>query len=178
VKITPPAGRVYLDVDGNRIINVTGLNLSDFCITQDAGQYSVGERFDDPPFADLPTQGSGGDVTFTEPGEYTLESPTDTATITVEEQPFDPSLVDSTCSITAPDIVTPGDQVTLTATVSNGNGSSAPVTVTFSFGSDEETTGISVPANGSSEASVTFVPDEPGQYSPEVVHTVEMNQPA
>lgn len=120
-----------------------------------------------------------GEIVFEEPGEYTISASgsssgssfSDSQTITIT-QPFDASLVDSSCSITAPDTVTPGDTVTLTATISNGNSDSGDVEVTFSFGSATETVQTTAPANGSAEATAEFVPEEPGEFTPSVDHTV------
>lgn len=163
-----PAGRVYLDIDGYRVTNVTGLHLRDFCIDQSAGQYSVGEQFEVPPFADLPEDGSGGAVTFTEPGTYTLSTPTDSKTITVEEAPFEQSAVSVTCSGSLPAEITVGDEIEIAAEVVNNNDSQAGVVVGFAVGGTSTTKIVNVSANDSEVVSDTFEAASTGDISPTV----------
>mgnify|MGYP000485782263 CR=1 FL=1 len=151
-----PAGRVYLDIDDYRVTNVTGLQLKDFCINQSAGQYSVGEQFEVPPFADLPTDRGGGDVTFTEPGTYTLSTPTDSQTITVEGVPFEQSAVSVNCSGSLPTEVTVGDEVEVAAEVVNNNASQAGVVVEFAVGGTSTTKIVNVAPNASQVVADTF----------------------
>lgn len=160
-----PAGRVYLDIDGYRVTNVTGLQLQDFCINQSAGQYSVGEQFEVPPFADMPEDGGGGAVTFTEPGTYTLSTPTDSQTITVESVPFEQSAVSVNCSGTLPGEITVGDEIEVSAEVINNNNSQAGVVVGFSVGNTSTSKIVTVAPNSSRIVSDTFEAASAGDVS-------------
>jgi hypothetical protein len=118
-----------------------------------------------PPFADLPEDGGGGDVTFTEPGTYTLSTPTDSQTITVEGVPFEGSAVSVNCAGSPPGEITVGDEVEVAAEVVNNNDSQAGVVVEFAVGGTSTTKVVNVDANASQVVSDTFKAASPGAVS-------------
>jgi hypothetical protein len=163
---------VGLRLDGTL---VTDISFPPFSFVGTSGAQSIGEGVS-------PVSGGGweinstGSLVFTEPGDYTFEAFTagfaETATVTVEPEPFDPSKVSRSCSITAPTDPSPGDSITLEATVTNDNSEAADVELVYSFGDATETTTITVPANSSTTDTQTFTPDEPATYSPSVDYSV------
>lgn len=78
--------------------------------------------------------------------------------------------ISTDCSLSAQEAVV-GDEVTVTAAVSNAAESPASVTVQIAAAGASETVDLTVLSGGSGSASATFTFDSPGDYTPEI--TVE-----
>jgi len=78
--------------------------------------------------------------------------------------------ISTDCSLSAQEAVV-GDEVTVTAAVSNAAESPAAVTVRIAAAGASETVDLTVLAGSSQSASAVFTFDSPGDYTPEI--TVE-----
>jgi hypothetical protein len=169
--------RLYFD--GSEIGSKTLVHGGAFCSTFTSGQHI----FRQPPPGSGPgyelsvDRFGGGPITVTEPGVYDVTlsivgGGQITETVEVVEPVIDPGLVTTDCSITAPESPSPGDTVTLEATVTNDNTEAVDVEVEFTFGSASETQTVTVPNGASETVTQAFTPDETGEFVPDVNHTI------
>lgn len=168
--------RERMFINGTKVAESQTAPSSAFCIPLYAGT--------DPFDGTVASGGQGFNVdktaftvTFTDPGTYTISAETDTgasasATITVEEPQANPSLVETDCSAEAPTNPSPGDDVTLEATVNNGNPTAVDVALTFQFGTATQSTTVTVPANDSTTVTRAFTAEEAATYDPNIEDTV------
>lgn len=156
-------------IDGTPIISEAISSIAgQLCIGRGVGQFHT--LTDESQFNnDSRFEASNGNLVVTEPGTYTLTFSDPqlqgSQTLTVEQPPIDPALVDVACpDVDAPTTVNPGDTVSLTARVSNGNSDAVAATVTFEFGGSTQQRSVPIPANGSAQAAASFTPQESGDF--------------
>ncbi|MFW5896347.1 MAG: CARDB domain-containing protein [archaeon] len=116
-----------------------------------------------------------GTADLTAPGEFEVEIVLvnwDDATTTFDFS-YDlpsppPEEEDISVSCSSPSEAVVGEDVVVEATVENDGPSSASVSVEGTFGGASETEEVEVRSGGSASVEFTFVPEEAGEFSPEV----------
>jgi hypothetical protein len=165
-------------VKGTAVVRIAGegvaVGVRDNSSEPGCVEFPIGAQFNEGGGDDFDF--SKGQIVFHEPGEYPVtfrverngrfDQEGTIGTVVVEEPTFDPTLISAACpEVDAPTVVNPDDTITFTASVSNGNNDAARADVVFTFGSATQMTTVTVPANGTTNATVSFTPDEPTDYT-------------
>lgn len=159
----------YVTLDGYDILNFSLQLDSDFCFEIPVGQTDAGIDTSEVFDVDFDNE----TLTINDTGTYTLTTPGGSKQITVQEEPFDPSKVSVSCSLSQPNNPSPGDTVTVGAVVTNSNIQPADVELFFALGGSESVETTTVSGTDTKTVTNTFLLQSTGSFTPTVEYEIQ-----